>query len=234
VLTHYTLRIEDVVAILTNGFAWVATSRELAQLLMPKHDFAKREPQQFGMICFTELSPSEASRQLRIFGRFGVVVSDRWAAQHNAQRVVYVEKEGPVVSALRALFEIGLADLERRIQYPDDTGWTAGYHNKAVASGVVGSRIWANCLTLWEYLQPAEHAGEREWRVVNPMPHYGISKDRREAISLVAPPQGWSKYINVVSIQRPDVDALVCQRGDEKALLAALPAEYRDVRVRTP
>lgn len=60
-LTHYTDRIEALVGILTNGFAWVPNRRDLMPILVPEHDFSRREPQQFGMISFTDLEPDNAS-----------------------------------------------------------------------------------------------------------------------------------------------------------------------------
>src|SRR5260370_6758037 len=102
-LTHYTGSIEAVVNILSNGFAWVPNKRNLVRNLLPAHDFAEREPQEFGMISFTD-QDLPALDHLRKFGEFGIVVSHEWARSQMAQRVLYVSEEGPVAIALQWLF----------------------------------------------------------------------------------------------------------------------------------
>jgi hypothetical protein len=59
-LTHYTGDIQTVTNILREGFAWFCNRRRLADLLIPQHDDSTREPQQFGMISFTEIEPQRA------------------------------------------------------------------------------------------------------------------------------------------------------------------------------
>ena len=119
-LTHYTDSIEALEGILANGFAWVPNRRDLMPLLVPEHDFSRREPQQFGMISFTELEPEHASAHTEVFGPFGVVVSEEWARANRAERVIYVQKEGPACEAWRSLFTAGFRDVKSRIEYPDD------------------------------------------------------------------------------------------------------------------
>jgi hypothetical protein len=117
-LTHYTRTLEAIVGILNNGFAWVPHRRNLMSELVAGHDFSKREPQEFGMISFTDWDPPAPPRHRERFGDFGIVVSRDWAqarkrirgfAAENveeglrAQRVIYVEK-GPVLDALRWVY----------------------------------------------------------------------------------------------------------------------------------
>src|SRR5450755_1791338 len=77
-LTHYTRTLEAVVGILNNGFAWVPNRRNLMSALVAGHDFSKREPQEFGMISFTDWSPPAPPRHRKEFGDFGIVVSREW------------------------------------------------------------------------------------------------------------------------------------------------------------
>jgi hypothetical protein len=168
-ITHYTHTAEAVANILMHGFAWLPNRRKLAELLVPWHDFLKREPQQFGMVSFTENQPAYAKAHCEEFGYFGIVVTEEWAIQKRAQRVIYVEANGPATDAWRNLFALGYGDLQSRIKYSDDGAWLMAYENKAAASAIAGSALWANLLQIWEYMEPASVSQQREWRVVKPL-----------------------------------------------------------------
>lgn len=230
-LTHYTRNAGAVGNILAHGFAWLPNRRKLAHVLIPGHDFSRREPQQFGMISFTETEPPHVAAHSELFGHYGIVVSEAWATQKTAQRVIYVEEAGPVTEALKILFALGYADVTRKIKYPDDGGWLMAYENKVAASAIAGSTVWAHLLQLWEYLEPAASATQREWRVVNSEPFYSLSEDKVEAIAHVSPPQNWAKFTNVVPIPRSDVVALVCRANDRQELRAHLPPQYEDITI---
>jgi len=178
-LTHYTCTAEAIANILTNGFAWFPNRRKLVELLIPWHDFSQREPQQFGMVSFTENQPSHAKEHCQEFGYFGIVVTENWAIQKRAQRVIYVDATGPATEAWKNLFASGYKDLQSRIMYPDDGAWLMAYENKAAAGAIAGSALWANLLQLWEYMEPASVARQREWRIVNPEPFYSLSEINR-------------------------------------------------------
>jgi len=216
---------------LTHGFAWIPNRRKLAKLLIPQHDFSRREPQQFGMISFTELEPPQTRAHRERFGAFGIVITERWALERGAQRVIYLDEEGPITVALRVLFEIGYSDVTRRIEYPDDAGWVMAYENKNAASAIAGSSLWAHLLQLWEYLEPASSAAQREWRIVNPDPLYSLSENKSEAIAHVSPPQNWAKLTNVLPIQRSEVVALICRTTDTERLQSQLPRGYESIGI---
>jgi hypothetical protein len=201
-------------------------------LLVPEHDFSRREPQQFGMISFTELDPKQARDHASTYGPFGVVVSDSWARAKGAERVIYVDDVGPAFDAWRSLFRAGYRDLTSRIKHPDDAGWLMAFENKAVAGAVAGSVLWAALLQIYEYMQSAEDSAEREWRIVNPLPNYSVSDySRKEAIRQASPPEGWAQHLNVVRVARGDVGALLCPRTERDRLVGALPAEYNNAPV---
>jgi hypothetical protein len=227
-LTHYTRSPEAVANILNYGFAWMPNRRKLATLLIPQHDYSRREPQQFGMVSFTELEPAHARAHCEIFGYYGIVVSDTWAIQHGAQRVIYVDDTGPVTVALQELFNVGYIDVTRRIRFPDDAGWQMCYENKNAALMMAGSTLWAYLLQVWEYLEPASSAAQREWRIVNPDPNYGLSENKAEAIARVSPPRKWAN-LNVVA---SDVIALVSRAKDVEALQSCLPGDYQDMPIK--
>jgi hypothetical protein len=229
-LTHFTKSIEAVVNILSNGFAWVPNPRKLVRDLVAAHDFSEREPQQFGMISFTDRDPP-ARDHLKNFGEFGIVVSHEWARSQMAQRVLYVPEEGPIALALRWLFTAGYEQLKAEIKYPDDAAAQMAFTNKAMA-GVQGCLLWSNLLTLYEYLEPEKNAYQSEWRIVNPYPLYGYPSSIREIIQRVSPPRNWAKFINVL---RPPDDAVirfVCPRQHEELFVRALPSSFSSKPIR--
>ncbi len=230
-LTHYTSTTEAVTNILTHGFGWFPNRRGLTHLLMPWHNFSKREPQQFGMISFTENEPPHTKTHCKEFGFFGIVVSNKWANEKSAQRVIYVDVDGPSTEALRKLFLIGYEDVQSRIKYPEDEGWLMAYENKVAASSIAGSTLWANLLQLWEYMEPASVAWQREWRIVNPVPLYSLSMSKGEAIQQVSPPQNWAKHTNVVPIPRSEVEALTCPANLVPELMSVLPENYKNIDI---
>lgn len=230
-LTHYTKSAEAVANILRYGFAWFPNVRRLTNLLIPDRDFSKREPQEFGMVSFTEIEPPCAAAHRRQFGPFGIVVSKKWANEKEAQRVIYVDDRGPLTETFCSLFAEGYADLTRRINHPDDDAWLMAYENKNIAGALSGSVFWSNLLQLWEYLEPASSAAQREWRIVNPVPHYSLSKDKTKAIAQVSPPQGWANAMNVLPIPQSEVVALVCVGNARTNLRANLPPNFRDIEI---
>lgn len=231
-LTHYTRDINSVVGVLKNGFAWIPNRRQLIRSLVPEHDFSRREPQQFGMISFTEASPEDAGWGTFPFGRFGISVSEEWSLRNKVERVIYVPEDGATFMAWRALFKLGYRDLIAHINYPDDKAWLMSFENKAMA-GSIGAMSWAYLLQLYEYMEPAANAYQREWRMVHPHPYYSLVEDKLEALARVSPPQGWGEFLDVVKITPADVRALICPRSEHQALLAAIPMVYRDIKIRT-
>lgn len=183
------------------------------------------------MISFTELEPPQTRTHCQNFGDFGIVVAEPWVLQHGAQRVIYLDEQGPITVALRVLFEIGYSDVTRRIENPDDAGWLMAYENKNAAGAIAGSSLWAHLLQLWEYLEPASSATQREWRIVNPDPLYSLSENKSEAIAHVSPPQNWAKFTNVLPIQRAEVLALVCRTIDVERLRSQLPHGYESISI---
>ena len=135
-LTHYTRSPEAVANILNYGFAWMPNRRKLATLLISQHDFSRREPQQFGMVSFTELEPAHARTHCEIFGYYDGDVGCRGDPTRSAASDLYSMITGPVTAALQELFKIGYIDVTRRIEYADDAGWLMAYENKNAAGAI--------------------------------------------------------------------------------------------------
>ena len=229
-LTHYTSSIDAMIGIVANGFAWVPNRRGLISDFVPYHDFAKREPQQFGMISFTELDPDSAMRHRRNFGDFGISVSREWAQRHAAQRVIYVDRQGPLFDALRFLFTRGYEQARSSIRSPDDDALNMAYTNKTVA-GTLGAPLWANLLQVYEYIEPSENASHQEWRIVHPFPVYGYAESTQEIIRDVSPPKGWGQEISVLRIDTSQITRLICPASKLEELKSRLPAAYRGVQI---
>jgi len=173
-LTHYTGEIDTIIKILNNGFAWVPNTRGLISDLLPFHNFKKREPQQFGMISFTELPPEGAQGPRQKFGNYGIVVSKEWAFSQNIQKVIYVANNGPLFDALQWIFQYAYNDLIRRSMKREGEISQMIFTNKARAA-VADGMLYANLLQIYEYMEPIEHSNQQEWRIVNPSPLYGFS-----------------------------------------------------------
>lgn len=229
-LTHYTKTVEAVTGILTNGFAWVPNRRGLISDLVPYHSFRECEPQQFGMISFTELKPHESGAHRSCFADIGISVSAIWAEGQKAQKVIYVDRKGPVFEALSRLFQAGYAQCDAGIDYPGDEGLRMAFTNKAMAT-VVGAPFWADLLQIYEYLEPVEHSVHQEWRIVNPNPLYGFPASMPDLIRNVSPPKSWAKHMNVVRVEPGDVLRIICPASSRAHVEECLPQAYSAVPV---
>lgn len=223
-LLHYTKSPEIVASILKNGFMLVPNRRHLINALLDNKDgFQRREPQQFGMVSFTELRRDDAAEHRESFGDYGIAVRWEWAQCHDAQRVIYIG-DGPVFRAFAWLFQYGRQELERACPEPVTE---AHLTNRAVAA--LYDQVYAKLLTLYEYMEPERNSSQVEWRIVNRLPyHHDLADwDRllKELLSYA------SKGIDTIKLTPSDVDFLVCPRRCVRQLRAALPEGFRDVPV---
>ena len=230
--THYTRDISAIGKILVNGFAYVPNRRNLIVNFLPRHDFGEREAQEFGMVSFTELATDRAQDARKLFGNYGIMVSEKWASSHHMQKVLYVARDGPVFEAFRWLFQRAYKDLTDKISFPDDAAWQMAFTNKEMA-GVAGGLLYGNLLQIYEYMEPIEHSYQQEWRIVHPHPVYGYAKETQEVIENVSPPEGWAKFVHVIPLVYANVVGFVCPAGEEDVFRGALPAEYKAKYVAT-
>ena len=225
-LTHYTRTTEAFVNILTHGFAWVPNKRRLIQKLVPDCDFSDREPQQFGMISFTDADAPACRKHLEEFGLFGIAISPQWARLHGAQRVLYVSEDGPLFETFRSMFKSGYEQLHSAIRFPRDRAARMALTNKNMAS-MQGGALWSHLLTLYEYMEPAENAYQSEWRIVNAMPLYGYAETTPKIIQRVSPPRNWAQHVNVLKFSADAILGFVCPRGEEPGLKQMLPPAFQ-------
>lgn len=232
ILTHYLADIVPLINILDHGFAWVPNKRHLIHDLVPTHDFREREPQEFGMVSFTDLTPSQAADHRAKFGKYGIVVSNEWANKHNAQKVLYVDRQGPVFDSLKWLFMQAYEKLKNDMRYPDDAGWQMAFSNRAM-TGIAGAQLWGNLLTIYEYIELSENSYQSEWRVVNPSPLYGFGKTKKDIIDNVSPPLGWAQHIHVIKITPGDVAGFVCPATQKDEFASKLPEVFSSKEITT-
>lgn len=228
-LVHYTKSLENVVSILKKGFLLIPNKRGLIRTLVPDGPFADTEPQEFGMVSFAEIEPGKATEHRAAFGDFGVAVTWEWAARHYAQRVIYLKQEGPVFEAFRSLFGMAKANLDRKIRFPENGMLTRAYTNRAMA-GVQGAAFWANLLTLYEYMEPAENSSQMEWRIVQKHPFTFSERDKPSNIAqALADAEKWG--ITRLKVTVEDVPFLICPTRHAKALRNALPKGFEQIDI---
>lgn len=230
-LTHFTNSVENVTNILEWGFGWQRNDRQVIALMLPNVDFSEREPESFGQICFTE-NRCEIDRDgTKFFGRFGIQVSESWSERHNAQPVMYIADHGPVTESLRFLFTQTYQKAEAEQRYPDDAARQM-WEISSVMAGIGGQELYAHLLRIYQFMEPARHSNESEWRIVNPNPDWGIARSTEEAIKEVSPPLGWAKHTRVLKLEIPDVEAISCPHADRTELENSLPETFRSVPIR--
>jgi hypothetical protein len=229
-LVHYTNSPEVVGSILRTGFLLVPNKRHLINALLGEEIFTEREPQEFGMVSFTQLPIAEATSHRERFGAFGVVVSWEWAFSHDAQRVIYVDEGGPVASTFAWLFRLGKQELDRATGHAPSPMTLA---NKAMAF-TKSSTLYARLLTLYEYMEPERNSGQVEWRVVNKIPQYhDTGKPKDELVrELLEASKIWKNF-GSIQLSARDVHAFICPRGAKPELQKNLPDSYRDVPILT-
>jgi hypothetical protein len=228
-LVHYTHSTDVLLSILENGFLLVPNKRNLINALLGQDTFLDREPQQFGMVSFTQLPFASSSSHRQKFGRVGIVMSWEWAAANNAQRVVYVDEQGPTAESLSWLFRYAKQELD------DAAGGNPGQmalENAAVAS-FANSTVWSHMLRLYEYMEPERNSPQVEWRIVNTSPQYHQTNDRSELIqNLLKHVKLW-KSSGSVRFEANDVIAFICPREEAEHFTSLLPEPFRSVPVKT-
>jgi len=229
--THYTKK-KTVNDILRNGLAWIPNRRGLIADLLPSHNFEDREPQQFGMISFTDLPPETAHGVRNTFGNYGIIFSQEWTSSNNLQKVIYVDNKGSIFEALHYLFEYAYKDLEARSLKREGEVSQMAYTNKARAA-IAGGDMYAKLLELYQYMEPIEHSYQQEYRMVHPHPCYGYKKTKQENIDHVSPPKGWAIYFNVIKLTPNDVVEFVCPENEIENFRKTLDQRYRTKRIDT-
>jgi hypothetical protein len=223
-LVHYTKTPQVVSAILRAGFLLVPNRRDLIQRLIRTREFISREPQQFGMVSFTELRVEDATGHRETFGEYGIVMSWEWVIEHAAQRVMYIG-EGSVLQTFSWLFEFATQELERNSG--DKAPQFAGFSK--VAAGAY-SQLYMHLLTLYEFMEPERNSSQVEWRIVNTLPH-SVDLSDREAMmrKLIAEASTWNT--GTVKVEAEDIVMIVAPLKHIEELRGQIPASFRGVPI---
>lgn len=228
-LAHYTTSAETIASILTHGFLLIPNKRYLINAFLGEDLFAEREPQEFGMVSFTQLPMEGTAAHRNRFGAFGIVVSWDWALRHEAQRVMYVDIQGPVATELAWLFRFARQEFERAAGGAVNA---QALKNKAMAS-FARSTLWSRLLTLYEYMEPDRNSAQVEWRIVNRMPQYRSGATRAEVVhEILEAVKLWKTFGNV-RITPNDVHGFICPHGELARFRSALPMDFHDLPVLT-
>lgn len=223
---------ENIVSILDVGFVLIPNKRELINALLGEKVFTTREPQEFGMTSFTQLPLEFAAIHRSRYGNYGIIVDWDWALRNGAQRVVYLEQSGPLFGALAWLFRLAKQEIDQRSKSQLNP---LVLENKHMA-GSDRANLYAQLLTLYEYLQPERSSAEVEWRVVNKFPEYHFADElpRDEMIrQRVATAKLWKGNFGCAKLSRDGVIRFVCPRSEKASFVAALPNDYRSSPVVT-
>jgi hypothetical protein len=228
-LVHYTASAQVIDSILRYGFLLVPNKRHLINALLGEELFSEREPQEFGMVSFTQLPLEQTAAHKEKFGPFGIVVSWEWALSNDAQRVIYLDESGPVAQTFAWLFRLAKQELDRATNGdPGEMMLT----NKALAF-TAASTMYARLLTLYEYMEPERNSAQVEWRVANKVPQYHHGTPRAELVDeLLRTAKLWKNF-GSVRVEPNDICALICPRAKKKELTKLIPVEFGDVPVLT-
>jgi hypothetical protein len=228
-LVHYTDRVGNVGSILGNGFLLIPNSRNLIHKLLDEDDPWDREPQEWGMVCFSEVPVGAAEDHRSIFGRFGVAVSWSWAASNGIDRVIYVREDGPVFALWRFLFQSAYQDLKTRESSGSPSWGGMSAYNRAMASSI-GAAGWATLLRLYEFMQPQADSDQAEWRIVNRQPFHFASRDKNQQIKQALEMSKTWQLANL-RLHPRDVELLVCPKASVAELRAVLPEDFRHTSI---
>jgi len=230
--THYTKYIQDINKILTVGFAYVPNLKKLISDFLPFHDFSEREPQQFGMISFTELPIEQAQSTRKTFGNYGIIISNEWAFSHQIQKILYISRNGPIFHSLHKLFQYAYEELNIKSKLREGEVSSMAFTNKERAK-IAGGMTYSYLLQLYEYMEPIKNSYQHEWRIVHKYPYYGYAKTKKEIIANISPPKAWANIFNVLKVEHQDINSFVCPFNEREKLKNVLPMQFQGKEINT-
>lgn len=193
-LIHFTKNIEALSSITSNGFLYLHNETGiLGPAVRDAFGIEAADSQSNGMICFTELSPSESHSHQSKFGKFGVGVSKEWLVENDAQKVTYVqigsESYNSLVVMLKSLAPKTLWGVPTEKYLADPKSRFMGVQALTVAQWALqtgASREYVEFLETLTWTQTDRDEAEREWRVRNPKPYRFLgSPGRQQQIDLL-------------------------------------------------
>lgn len=218
-LYHYTSR-AAVIGILERGFAYMPCDRLLLAAFFGRNRPFMGDPQNYGMVCFTEAPPKQA-RAVRKKGDHFLAMRAEWARDKGVRKVRYF---GPYDTwRLRRQFMAALKEMTAMIAYPDDEGLKLAYRNKAFAA-LLGASKYAELLDLYEYSQTWRDRGQREWRITQKLPFYDLPSGQLPS------PEGWG-MLHYLRFNADDVAFIGCPTARAEEVRNALPMFARSIQI---
>ena len=154
-----------------------------------------------GMVSLTSVSPSQAALLSSEFGVFGLGIDGKWAVDHGAHRVRYVERrQGEYQKVLEYLKAIAPTEIKGRniadlLQDPKSAFLT----RKTLEGSMVEvpfleqHRKYFEHISVLRYWEYSDFCYEQEWRVVNAKPYafmgkYSLSVQKKIILSCLSNP----------------------------------------------
>ncbi len=246
VLTHYTSSAEAVGSILRVGFFFSFRPTKTFDQLFRAAGLDAQEPDDKGMVCFTELNVEDATMHRSEFGSFGIAVSKVWAIDQGARRVSYVEPGGPHFQALLGKLRghaprhaFGYPVDEQRMPMFEKSLRQLLLGRKAAATLFGADAEYRRLLDDLLWVQISSDQNQAEWRIRNPSSLGGIQDAIRAGLHSVESMISWMAAAplevrrHCLLLVPPEaVRFLVTPRGARSELLELLmQTRFADVRV---
>lgn len=218
-LIHFT-REEGLIGILHNGFALMPCDRLLLDDLFGGERPFKGDPQNFGMVCFTD-APFNKAGPVRKKGDYGIAVKFAWAEQHGVRKVRYISRL--YAWFMRFRFRKEMEHLSQQIDFPKDEGLKLAYKNKEFAA-FMGAPGYGAALDDYEFMQTVRDKKQREWRITQPLPFDNSMPGE------IPSPEGWG-FLYFKKLEASDIEFLMCPTGKTKYILDKVPEQFRSLKI---
>ena len=220
-LIHFTSK-DGLCGILENGFALLPCDRALLDDLFGRNRPFEGDPQNFGMVCFSE-ALLEKSAPVRKKGNYGIAVKFDWAEENGIRKVQYISRLKAF--RLQRRFRKAVETLKSRIGYPEDEGLKLAFKNKEFAA-FMGAPEYTEILDEYEYFQTSRDKAQREWRITQKLPFYNLQPGQ------VPSGKRWGR-LYFRKIEPQDIKFLVCPTGHEAATRNFIPNRYRCLEIKS-
>ena len=237
-LLHYTNSLEVLLDILNEGFIFVPNKRNLMPLFLdnewPPNPFYKGminlDPQEFGMVSFSQIGKHEIKYYSSKFGKFAIGVSWQWAAERGVDRVIYIHDSGNIFNAFQYLFQKGIESLKTGLPDEEDGFFHVAIENERIAALVPGGDLYQNLLRIYEYMEPEENANQREWRITSAIPDYSFTGEKSVDISR-AKREAWKIGKKSLSLSENDIKFLLVPWTYLPKLYWKIPKKFRRIKI---
>jgi hypothetical protein len=189
VLTHYTSSADAVASILRLGFFFSFRPTGTFELLYRAAGVDALEPDDKGMVCFTELSVQDAAEHRSNFGSFGIALSKYWLVGQGARQVVYIKEDSLYFQAFvdRIRDHAPREAFGYRVNDQEAPMFVKMLRQRSLASKAASSilgmdPVYLELLDDLLWVQVTSDQNQAEWRIRNPSSFGGIQDAIRAGI----------------------------------------------------